>query len=80
MRSGSMQEKKCPSKAFSALVANFLDDGICGSKTGVESFLLVTVIERLVFKPFRVSSERLDIQHLRLPSPGGQTLQQTNHP
>ena len=38
-----------------------LDSGICGSNVGVESFLLAAIIKRLVFTPYRVSVERLDL-------------------
>ena len=43
-----------------SLGGKVLDGGICGSKAGVESFLMVVIL-RLVLTPFRVSVERLDL-------------------
>ena len=44
-----------------SLGGKVLDGGICGNNAGVESFLLVAVILRLVFTSFRESVERLDL-------------------
>ena len=35
--------------------------GICGSNVGVESFLLAAIIKRLIFTPYRVSDEHLEL-------------------